>query len=206
MRMRHVVLAVAGLVLFEGSRVPAKRRMIHPIEEWVFRAANNAADGIRMPVRAVMQAGTFATVPSIAALLALTGRRRVAMEVALAGTTAWLLAKSAKPLVGRPRPGRVLGDVRTRERIGGDLGWVSGHTAVSTTLALTLSPGVPLVARPLLAGVAAATAFGRMYVGAHLPLDLVGGVGLGMMIAAAVKAAGEWPSGAPRGVTVPGSR
>jgi membrane-associated phospholipid phosphatase len=39
----------------------------------------------------------------------------------------------------------------------------------------------------VLAGVVATTAFGRMYVGAHLPLDLVGGAGLGMMIAAAVR-------------------
>jgi hypothetical protein len=30
-----------------------------------------------------------------------------------------------------------------------------------------------------------------MYVGAHLPLDLVGGAGLGMMIAAAVRRLGE---------------
>jgi membrane-associated phospholipid phosphatase len=28
------------------------------------------------------------------------------------------------------------------------------------------------------------TAFGRMFVGAHLPLDLVGGAGLGMMVSA----------------------
>ena len=191
MRVRHVALALVGLALFEGSRVLATGRAVHPIEERVFRAANDAANGLRIPVRMVMQAGTFATVPSVAALLALTGRRRIATEVAVGGTAAWLLAKGAKPLAGRPRPDRVLRHVRTRERIGGDLGWVSGHTAVSTTLALTLAPAVPPSARPLLAGVAATTAFGRMYVGAHLPLDLVGGAGLGMMIAAAVRAFGD---------------
>lgn len=188
MRARHFALALVGLAFFEGSRVLATDRPVQQIEEWVFRAANDASDGLRIPVRTVMQAGTFATVPSVAALLALTGRRRIATEVAIAGTAAWLLAKGAKRLAGRPRPDRVLRDVRTREKIGGDLGWVSGHTAVSTTLALTLAPAVPPSARPLLAGVAAVTAFGRMYVGAHLPLDLAGGAGLGMMIAAAVRA------------------
>jgi hypothetical protein len=31
------------------------------------------------------------------------------------------------------------------------------------------------------------TAFGRMFVGAHLPLDLVGGAGLGMMVSAVAR-------------------
>jgi membrane-associated phospholipid phosphatase len=186
----NVALAIAGLTLFEGSRILARRR-IHRLEEGVFRAANGASDRLRIPVRTAMQAGTYGTVPAVAAVAFLAGRRRLAVEVAVGGTTAWLLAKAAKPLAGRPRPGRVLPEVRTREAIAGDLGWVSGHTAVSTTLALLLGPAVPCRRRPLLAWIVAITAFGRMYVGAHLPLDLVGGAGLGMMIAAAVRAAGE---------------
>ena len=41
-------------------------------------------------------------------------------------------------------------------------------------------------ARRPLAAVVATTAFGRMYVGAHLPLDLVGGAGLGLIVAGCV--------------------
>jgi undecaprenyl-diphosphatase len=181
-------LALGGVALFEGSRILA-RRPVRPLEERIFRAANGAADGLRVPVRSVMQAGTFGTVPIVSAVVALAGRRRVAGEIGLAGTAAWVLAKAAKPLCGRPRPGAVLGSVRTRERIAGDLGWVSGHAAVSTTLALTLAPLIPARVRPALVAVVATTAFGRMYVGAHLPLDLVGGAGLGMMIASATRAA-----------------
>jgi glycosyltransferase 2 family protein len=73
-----------------------------------------------------------------------------------------------------------------REHIAGDLGWVSGHTAVATTLAAVAAPALPVWARPVAVGVVATTGFGRMYVGAHLPLDLVGGAGLGLMIAATV--------------------
>jgi undecaprenyl-diphosphatase len=134
-----------------------------------------------------MQAGTFGTAPAASAVAFLAGRRKLAAGLAGGGTAAWLLAKQAKPFGGRPRPGGVLDGVRTRERIEGDLGWVSGHAAVSTTLALVASPWVPAWARPMLAGVVATTGFGRMYVGAHLPLDLVGGVGLGMVIAAGVR-------------------
>jgi membrane-associated phospholipid phosphatase len=36
----------------------------------------------------------------------------------------------------------------------------------------------------VLVAVVATTAFGRMYVGAHLPLDLVGGAGFGLVVSA----------------------
>jgi undecaprenyl-diphosphatase len=197
MRTRNGSLALAGAVLFETSRTLARRRAIDPLEERAFRVVNDAAEGLRTPVRAVMQAGSYGAVPTVAVLLALVGRRRTAIEVAVGGTAAWLLAKAAKPLAGRPRPALVLGCVRQRETIAGDLGWVSGHAAVSTTIALTVASDAPPVAWPL-AAIVATTAFGRMYVGAHLPLDLVGGAGLGMMIAAAVRTIGDPPAG-PRG-------
>ncbi len=185
---RHVPLLASGISLFEGSRVLARRGPITPTEERVFRVANEAPDGIRVPTRAVMQAGTFGTVPVVSVVALLAGRRRLAAGLAIGGTAAWLLAKAAKPLGGRPRPGGVLDGVRTREGIEGDLGWVSGHTAVATTMASIAWPWVPARVRPVLGGVVATTAFGRMYVGAHLPLDLVGGAGLGTIIAAAIRA------------------
>jgi membrane-associated phospholipid phosphatase len=176
----------AGALLFEGSRLLARRSGVSTAEERLFRISNDADDALRVPVRAVMQAGTFVTVPITAVAAAFAGRRRLAVELGLAGTSAWLLAKVAKPLGGRPRPDAVLEGVRLREGIAGDLGWVSGHTAVATTLAAVAAPALPVWARPAAAGVVATTGFGRMYVGAHLPLDLVGGAGLGLMIAATV--------------------
>ncbi len=165
----------------------AHQPRIDELEERAFRMVNGAPDAWRGPVRAVMQAGTFATVPIAATVALFVGRRRLAVTLATGGTAAWLLAKVVKSYGGRPRPAGVLEDVTTRERIEGDLGWVSGHTAVATTLALVAAPEVPAPARPLLAGVVAATGFGRMYVGAHLPLDLVGGAGLGMMVASVTR-------------------
>jgi glycosyltransferase 2 family protein len=133
-----------------------------------------------------MQAGTFATVPAVSALALLAGRRRLAASLAVGGTIAWVGAKLAKPLGGRARPRGVLRDVTIREGIEGDLGWVSGHTAVATTLALVAAGELPRAARPLLAGIVGTVGFGRMYVGAHLLHDVVGGAGLGMMISAAI--------------------
>ncbi|HJX07268.1 MAG TPA: phosphatase PAP2 family protein [Actinomycetota bacterium] len=180
---RRVSRCSVGVGLLAGSYAAVRRPGITEAEERVFRWANEADDRLRTPVRAVMQAGTFITVPIVAIVAFLAGRRALAVRVLLAGTAAWLGAKAIKPYGGRDRPFGVLGDgVRLREAIDGDLGWVSGHTAVATTLSLVLADDLPGWTSPILAGIVAMTGYGRMYVGAHLPHDLVGGAGLGLVL------------------------
>jgi len=179
-----------GAALLLLSLAEARRHRLSNYEEQAFRVANEATDRIRVPVRGVMQAGTFGTVPAVSALALLFRRPRLAAGLAVGGTLAWLTAKLIKPVGGRDRPNGVLDDVTLRERIEGDLGWPSGHAAVATTLAFVAAPELPRSARPFLAGVVATVGFGRMYVGAHLPHDVVGGAGLGMMISAVIPSAG----------------
>ena len=97
-----------------------------------------------------MQAGTFGTVPAVSVLALLAGRKRLAASLAVGGTIAWVGAKLIKPFGGRARPQGVLPDVTIREGIEGDLGWVSGHTAVATTLAFVAAEELPpaAAARP----------------------------------------------------------
>jgi undecaprenyl-diphosphatase len=189
---RRAVRLGVGAALFFGSRQEALGGRVAPYEKRIFRWANGADDRLRVPVRAIMQAGTFATVPAVAVVAFLAGRRRLALNVLVAGTVAWYGAKAAKPLSGRQRPKGIFGDdVHIREGIQGDLGWVSGHTTVATTLALVLADDLPGWTKPLLAAAVGITGFGRMYVGAHLPHDLTGGLGLGMAIAAVTPSTGR---------------
>jgi membrane-associated phospholipid phosphatase len=185
-RTRRLGRFTLGAGLFLVSLAEARRDRLPDYEERVFRTVNRASDRIRVPVRAIMQAGTFATVPAVSALALVTGRRRLAARLAVGGTIAWVGAKLVKPFGGRARPQGVLPDVTIREGIEGDLGWVSGHTAVATTLALVAAEELPPTARPLLVGIVGSVGFGRMYVGAHLPHDVVGGAGLGLMISATI--------------------
>jgi len=185
-RGRRVARFGVGTALLLASLAEARRDRLADYEEQAFRLANDATDRIRVPVRSVMQAGTFVTVPAVSALALLVRRPRLAAALAIGGTLAWLAAKLIKPVGGRDRPNGVLDDVALRERIEGDLGWPSGHTVVATTLAFVAAPELPRPARPLLAGIVATVGFGRMYVGAHLPHDIVGGAGLGMMISAVI--------------------
>ena len=173
-----------GAGLFLISLAEARSGKLAGYEQRLFRTVNGMNDRIRIPVRTIMQAGTFGTVPAVSVLALLSGRKSLAASLAVGGTIAWVGAKLAKPLGGRARPQGVLPDVTIREGIEGDLGWVSGHTAVATTLAFIAAQELPRTARPALAGIVGTVGFGRMYVGAHLPHDVVGGAGLGMMISA----------------------
>jgi undecaprenyl-diphosphatase len=173
-------------VLLLVSRAEARRTEIPAYEVALFRRVNGASDRIRVPVRTIMQAGTFGTIPAVSVLAWLFGRKRLAASLAVSGTIAWVGAKVVKPLGGRQRPQAILPDVTIREPIQGDLGWVSGHTAVATTIALVASEELPAGLRPILLGIVGTVGFGRIYVGAHLPHDVVGGAGLGMIISAVI--------------------
>ena len=71
----------------------------------------------------------------------------------------------------------------------GDQGFPSGHAAVSTAMTVVLWPEVPASGRLTLAALTGLVPFGRMYVGAHLPLDLVGGSALGLALVSAINLA-----------------
>ena len=154
---RHALRFGVGSALFLGSFIEARGERLPAYEERIFRTVNGASDRLRLPVRAIMQAGTFATVPVVSAVALLAGRRRLAASLLASGTAAWLGAKAAKPLAGRARPEGALDGVHVREGITGDLGWVSGHMAVATTLAYVTSEAVPRWARPVLLAVAVIT-------------------------------------------------
>jgi hypothetical protein len=123
-RARRVARFGLGSALILVSFAEARRLELPGYEEGLFRAVNGASDAIRNPVRAVMQAGTFGTVPAVSVLALLAGRKRLAASFAVGGTIAWIGAKLVKPFGGRARPQGVLRDVTIREGIEGDLGWI----------------------------------------------------------------------------------
>jgi membrane-associated phospholipid phosphatase len=80
-----------------------------------------------------------------------------------------------------------LDHVRLRGARADDDGFPSGHAAVSAALAVAIATGLPAPWGEVAIGLAAATSLGRVYVGAHLPLDVIGGAGLGVALASALE-------------------
>jgi membrane-associated phospholipid phosphatase len=172
-----------GAVAVESAR-RARTDRVGPGEERAFRWFNERSDRIAVPAWAVMQSGSLGAVFATAGVVARRRDVRAAAPVALVGTTVWVGAKAVKPLVGRGRPEEYLARVLVRGRRQSGLGYPSGHAVVALTLALTVPPvlGVRRCSTLGLAavGTAAATGAARMYVGAHLPLDVAGGFALGI--------------------------
>ena len=153
-------------------------------EEAAFRRLNDLPDALHPPVWAVMQAGSLGAALATAAIAQLTGRRQLAARLAIAGTGVWAGAKIIKRWIDRGRPAQLLDDVHVRGKEEGDLGFPSGHAAVAFCLAGIISPEVPARLRPAIWATAGAVGAARIYVGAHLPLDVLGGAALGLAAAA----------------------
>jgi len=182
---RSVAGLALGLGVLAGSAALA-RRTRSDTEIEMFRSANTLPNAAFPAVWTAMQYGTFGAVPA-AAVVALAARRpRLAGSIALGGTAAWVTAKAAKRVVARGRPASIIDGVQQRGAEEGDHGFPSGHAAVSTVMTVVLWPDVPPSGRVALSALTGLVPFGRMYVGAHLPLDLVGGSALGLALGSVI--------------------
>lgn len=178
----QAALIVAGLVVLGISTLllGSPRTVVPGWEQSVFRRVNGLSDVWRVPLAIEMQLGTVPAIVVVSAGLYLSGRRRGAAAAATAGVLAWIGAKWVKVAVGRGRPADLLDHVRLRQAHFTGLGFISGHTAVSFALATVVTPYLRGRWRILPLALASLVGFARMYVGAHLPLDVVGGAGLGI--------------------------
>lgn len=204
-----VVLVVAGIDLAVSWALMGRTDRVPDEERAVFHALNDLPGWLRTPIQPLMQSGWFGTVLIVAVGAILLGflshhpRRGAvaALAVGLAGTGAYLLARLAKHLVGRGRPGDMLNEVNIRGAAASGLGFPSGHAAVSMALVLVILPYLlwrwrwALLALPLI------VAFARVYVGAHLPLDVLAGAGIGALAGSVVNLAIGVPPRPARVVT-----
>jgi undecaprenyl-diphosphatase len=180
-------LAVGGVVL--GVTGALARRGVTGAEARVLRRVNSLSVDPFPLVWLPMQYGTLGAVPTLAVAALARRRPRTALALGACGA-AWVLARRVKPMVGRGRPATLLPDVRRRgsENEKG-LGFPSGHAAVSAALTLAAWPYSARRWRLVSIGLAGFVPLARLYVGAHLPLDVVGGSALGVCVASGVRLA-----------------
>jgi membrane-associated phospholipid phosphatase/tRNA A-37 threonylcarbamoyl transferase component Bud32 len=188
---------VAGLAILAASAEVVQRDRVGVLETDTFRLVNDLPGLLQPLFWTAMQAGNLLAVPLAAAAAALTRRFRLAVDLAVAGSAAWLLAKLVKRLVERGRPPSLLGHVHERGPAATGLGYVSGHAAVAVALATVASPFLGRRARRLAWALAALVCLARLYVGAHLPLDVIGGAALGWAVGALVHLLLGAPGGRP---------
>ena len=182
-----VLLVAAALV----SDPPARW------EETFFRALNDLPHNVEWFFWAVQQLGSALVLP-FAALILWRITRRWQPPVTILATgffLGWLAAKGIKEIVGRGRPEAVLDDLFVGYDIPvGDVGFPSGHAVLAFTLAVAFLPYLARRGRIVAFGLAILVALTRVYEGAHLPLDVIGGAGYGICIGTLVTVLSASPS------------
>jgi len=184
---------VAGATLAGGAAVA--RAGVPELERTVFEAVNGLPGEAYAVVWLPMQSGSIAGGLLLATALGVTTRRAtVGLLAAGAVTAAWLAAKEVKDLVQRDRPSGAGLQVEIRDDSVG-WGYASGHSAVAFALYAVAAPHLRPPWRQAALGLAAFVAVARIYSGAHLPFDVVGGAALGVILGEGFRAVEAWHAG-----------
>jgi membrane-associated phospholipid phosphatase len=145
----------------------------------------------------VMQLGSLGAIPATALAAAFTRRWRLAFDFVVAGGTIYVVAQFVKRAADRGRPSALLDGVSVVGEPASGLGYVSGHSAVAVALATVAAPYLGRRGRRIAWLLAIMVCLARVYTGAHLPWDVIGGAALGWMAGATAHLVLGAPEGHP---------
>jgi undecaprenyl-diphosphatase len=175
--------AGAAAVLAASTALAANG--VSALEEDLFERLHDVPRWVDFAVWTPMQLGG-AWAPALVAVIGWRVSRswRPMVGALVAGWGGWWLAKGVKDVVDRGRPATELSPEIVRPpAVTEGLGFVSGHATVAFACAAVLSPYLPRPWRAVAYGLATVVGVSRIVVGAHLPLDVVGGAALGLLLA-----------------------
>jgi membrane-associated phospholipid phosphatase len=183
---RDLVVMAVCLAVFAGCALLVADGRVGPIERAAFHAVNGLPDWLYGPMLLFQYLGVLA-MPLVVAVGALAVRRwRLAAALVLVVPLKLALERVVKLLVQRERPGTTVPDAILRGVHPAGLSFVSGHAIITFAIAGLLGLVLPRRWAVVVFVLATLNAVARVYLGAHNPLDVVGGAAVGLAIAASL--------------------
>ncbi len=172
-----LAVLLAGMGVVRDGHVPGWERSL-------FETVNGLPETLYPLLWPFQQIGVIVVGPILAIVAALLHRYRLALALVLATLLKLGLERAVKAAVSRERPGTSIGaaaELRGDVSAAGE-SFVSGHAVLAAAMACLIVPYLPRRWRFVPWVLLGLVMVGRVYVGAHNPLDVICGAALGVAI------------------------
>lgn len=191
--------AAAGLAVLVAGMAAVRNGHMPDWERSTFLTVNELPGWLYPVLWPFQQVGALAVGPIAAVVAWLLHRRRLALALVIATVAKLVLERAVKAVVSRERPGTSIGadaELRGDVPVAGE-SFVSGHAVMVAAIACLVAPYLPRRWRFAAWVVVGLVMVGRVYVGAHNPLDVVCGAALGVAIGSLINLAVGVPDEVP---------
>jgi membrane-associated phospholipid phosphatase len=184
----HLALIGGGLAVLVAGMIAVRDGVVGTLERTVFHAVNDLPGVLTLVLWPVLQLGSLLAAPIVVLVALLLRRWRLAIAALAVLLLKLIGERLVKAAVSRQRPWTSIGpDIHLHGHVPltGE-SFVSGHAMLAAALAVVVTPYLPGRWKVVPAVLAALVAVGRVYVGAHAPLDVLCGAAGGVVIGAIV--------------------